>query len=133
MVILQKLFFLSVFPKVENLCLSTGTCSRPFVINNFNPTINVRWYFRQLYLRTTTLTQLSMKWMWFWNFLTLTRKYSILFSDNTFVLYLCIHWRQCDVRNGHPKMEDIQVRINIMVFGKIMDYLSVFHVSIDVS
>ena len=56
MVILQKLFFLSVFPKVENLCLSTGTCSRPFVINNFNPTINVRWYFRQLYLPTTTLT-----------------------------------------------------------------------------
>jgi hypothetical protein len=30
-------------------------------------------------------------------------------------------------------MEDIQVRINIMVFVKIMDYLSVFHVSIDVS
>ena len=48
-------------------------------------------------------------------------------------LYLCIHWRQCDVRNEHPKMEDIQVRINIMVFVKIMDYLSVFHVSIDVS
>ena len=56
MVILQKLFFLSVFPKVENLCLSTGTCSWPFVINNFNPTINVRWYFRQLYLLTATLT-----------------------------------------------------------------------------
>ena len=56
MVILQKLFFLSVFPKVENICLSTWTCSRLFVINNFNPTINVRWYFRQLYLPTTTLT-----------------------------------------------------------------------------
>jgi hypothetical protein len=57
MVILQKLFFLSVFPKVENLCLSTGTCSRPFVFNNFNPTIyDVRWYFRQLYLPKTTLT-----------------------------------------------------------------------------
>ena len=36
--------------------MSTGTCSRPFVINNFNPTINVRWYFKQLYLPTTTLT-----------------------------------------------------------------------------
>jgi hypothetical protein len=45
------------------------------------------------------------------------------------------HWRQCDVRNCHiPTWRVlIQVRINIIVFVKIMDYSSVFHVLIDVS